>query len=440
MNRGRREKSDHLVALVRGEKMGYLIYDRKKDLISMQYDARWMISDESFPLSISIPIFKRDHGDKAVRPFISGLLPDNNEVLDEWARKYQVSARNPFRLLYHVGEECAGGVQFVQPERAEQWIAGKAPHRIKWITPGELEERIGELLKDHAAARREEDRGQFSLAGAQPKVGLYRDEKKGRWGVPEGETPTTHILKPNEGRYADHDQNEHYCLTLARHLGMSAAESWTETIGEIPVIIVKRFDRTLHEGKIIRVHQEDTCQALAISPLRKYEKDGGPTAGDIFGLIRDYSSNPREDEFRFLDALIYNWLIKGTDAHGKNFGFLIAPGPRIRLAPLYDVASFIPYEAPKQDRKTRLAMKIGGEYQWWKIGPQHWEQAAKDWKLDRGKVFAHILEMAARMPVAMSATRAELESGGLDLTEVIDRLEEGILKNTVAIPKLYALS
>ncbi|MEQ1840059.1 MAG: type II toxin-antitoxin system HipA family toxin [Verrucomicrobiales bacterium] len=428
--------SNRLVALARNQKMGELVYDEKKDRITLHYDAEWVESDESFPLSISMPIVRKEHEDKVTRPFISGLLPDNNEVLDKWARKFQVSARNQFRLLYHVGEECAGGVQFVQPERAEEWIAGKAPQGIQWITREELEERVGELLKNHAAARRDGDRGQFSLAGAQPKMGLYRDDQTGQWGVPEGETPTTHILKPNEGSFADHDQNEHYCLTLARHLGMAAAESWIERIGEIPVIIVKRFDRMPLEGKIIRVHQEDTCQALGIPPLQKYERDGGPTAGDIFGLIRDYSSNPREDGLRFLDALIYNWLIKGTDAHGKNFGFLLAAGPQVRLAPLYDVASFIPYETPHQERKTRMAMKIGGEYEWWKIGPQHWERAAKEWKLDQDRVFARITDMAARMPGAVSATRVELESGGIGLSEGIARLEDGILKNSADIAKL----
>lgn len=429
--------NSRLVALVRNQKMGDLVYDEKKDRISLHYNAGWVDSDEAFPLSISMPLVRKEHGDKAARPFISGLLPDNNEVLDKWARRFHVSARNPFRLLYHVGEECAGGVQFVQPERAEQWMTGKAPQGIQWITHEELEERVVELLKDHAAARRDGDRGQFSLAGAQPKMGLYRDDRTGRWGVPEGETPTTHILKPNEGRFADHDQNEHYCLTLARLLGMAAAESWIERIGEIPVIIVKRFDRVLLEGKISRVHQEDTCQALGIPPLQKYERDGGPTAGDIFGLIRDYSSNPREDELRFLNALIYNWIIKGTDAHGKNFGFLLAAGPQVRLAPLYDVASFIPYETPHLERKTRMAMKIGGEYQWWKIGPQHWERAAKEWKLDQDRVFARILDMTARMPGALSATRSELESAGIGLTEGITRLEDGIRDISSATAKLF---
>lgn len=430
--------SSRLVALVQNRKVGDLVYDEKKDRIALLYDADWVDSDEAFPLSISLPLVRKEHGDKVVRPFISGLLPDNNEVLDKWARRFHVSARNPFRLLYHVGEECAGGVQFVQPERAGRWIAGKPPQGIQWISREELEERMRELLKDHAAVRRDRDRGQFSLAGAQPKMGLYRDDTTGRWGVPEGRTPTTHILKPNEGRFADHDQNEHYCLTLARFLGMAAAESRIEKIGEIPVIIVRRFDRMAFDGKIIRVHQEDACQALGTPPLKKYERDGGPTAANIFGLIRDYSSNPREDEIRFLNALIYNWLIKGTDAHGKNFGFLLAAGSQVLLAPLYDVASFIPYETPHQERKTRMAMKIGGEYQWWKIGPRHWERAAKEWKLDQVRVFARIIDMASRMPSAVSSTRAELESGGIVLTEGIARMEDGILEISAAIAQRFA--
>ena len=429
--------SDRLIAIVRNQKMGELVYDGKKDLITFRYEDDWVSSDEAFALSISMPIVRREHADKVVRPFISGLLPDNSEILEKWGRRFQVSARNPFRILYHVGEECAGGVQFVKPERAESWIAGKAADRIDWITREELEDRLRELLQDHAATRREHDRGQFSLAGAQPKVGLYYDDENERWGVPEGETPTTHILKPNEGRYANHDQNEHFCLTLAKHLGMVVAQTRVEVIGDIPTIIVKRFDRLPYEGKMIRVHQEDSCQSLGFSPLQKYEKEGGPTAGNIFSLIRDYSSMPQKDEFRFLDALIYNWLIKGTDAHAKNFGFLFAAGSQIRLAPLYDVASYIPYEEPKQERKVRLAMKIGGEYSWWKIGPQQWQRAAKEWKLDQDEVTARIVKIAAKLPGAIAATCKEFETGGIQPGKVIERLEEGALQNGKAACRLF---
>lgn len=432
--------NNHLIALVRNQKMGELIYDEKKDLITFQYDDGWRSSKEAFPISISMPFVKKEHDDKVARPFITGLLPDNSEVLEKWGRRFQVSARNPFRILYHIGEECAGAVQFVRPDQAERWIAGEAPRQINWITRNDLENRLKELLKDHAAARRDEDRGQFSLAGAQPKVGLYYGEEPQRWGVPEGEMPTTHILKPNEGRNADHDQNEYFCLTLAKHLDMSSAESRIEVIGEIPTIIVKRFDRQIHQGQIIRVHQEDACQALGISPLRKYEKDGGPTAAQIFNLIRDYSSKSRVDELRFLDALIYNWLIKGTDAHAKNFGFLLAAESQFRLAPLYDMASYIPYEETNQERKVSLAMKIGGEYKWWKIGPQHWKRAAEEWKINYDEVVARIVTMASKLPAAISATKNEFKIGGITPGPVMGRLEEGILQNAEMGTKLFSQS
>lgn len=126
-----------------------------------------------------------------------------------------------------------------------------------------------------------------------------------------------------------------------------------------------------------------------------------------------------------------------TDAHGKNFGFLLAAGPQVRLAPLYDVALFIPYETPHQERKSRMAMKIGGEYQWLKIGLRHWERAAKEWKLDQDRVFARITDMAARMSAAVSATRVELASAGIGLTEGIARLEDGILEISAATAKLF---
>jgi len=53
-----------------------------------------------------------------------------------------------------------------------------------------------------------------------------------------------------------------------------------------------------------------------------------------------------------------NWLIAGTDAHAKNYSVLIAPQGRVRLAPLYDIASVLPY--PRFDlHKVKLAMKVG---------------------------------------------------------------------------------
>lgn len=432
--------NSRLIAIVRGAQMGELIYDEKKDRLSFHYDPGWVETSDAFPLSVSLPIVKPEHADAAVRPFISGLLPDNTGVLEQWGRRFQVSPRNPFRLLQHVGEECAGAVQFVNPENAETWLRGNAPRKITWLSETDLQERVAELVADHSAARRAGDRGQFSLAGAQPKMGLYWDEKKHRWGVPEGETPTTHILKPNVGHFADYDQNEHFCLTLARRLGLNAGRSHIRTIGSIPVIVVERFDRIPLNGKIVRIHQEDICQALAIMPDRKYESEGGPSAARTFRLIRDYSSRPADDQLRFLDALIYNWLIKGTDAHAKNYGFLIAGGGQIRLAPLYDLSSLHAYEKRGEERRTRMAMKIGGEYPYWKIGPRQWEKAASEWKLDPGFVSGRIRKMAHDLPDAIPAVKKELQTHLGKTGAMLRRLAAGIQQQTETAAKLFAES
>ena len=136
-----------------------------------------------------------------------------------------MSPNNPFRLLSHVGEECAGAVQFVSPERAESWLAGNVPEGVDGLSDKEFIERIAELVQDQGCARRVGDEGQFSLAGAQIKTGLHRDPDTAQWGIPKGATPTTHILKPNVGEFGGYDLNEHFCLQLATRAGLAAARS-----------------------------------------------------------------------------------------------------------------------------------------------------------------------------------------------------------------------
>lgn len=403
--------SESLEAIHDGRRVGVLRYGR--DRLRFEYDATWREDRASFPLSLSMPLTRREHDDAVVRPFLSGLLPDNNEVLRRWGQRFQVSARNPFRLLSHVGEECAGAVQFIPPESAGRWLAGKAPDGVAWLADDELVERISDLVNDHSRARRIGDVGQFSLAGAQAKIGLYRDSESKRWGIPEGTTPTTHILKPNVGAFHHYEENEHFCLQLARRLGLQTARSWTERIGDIPVIIVERFDRAAVGGRIVRIHQEDTCQALGRMPEIKYQNQGGPSASEIFELIRDNSARPQEDVERFLDALIYHWLIGGTDAHAKNHGFLLAGGGQIRLAPLYDLSSCLPYPRDILPKKAKLAMKIGGDYLLWKIGRDHWRKAAEEWKLDPALVTERLIRMASAMPEAASEVGEAIAAGSI---------------------------
>jgi len=144
----------------------------------------------------------------------------------------------------------------------------------------------------------------------------------------------------------------------------------------------------------MRVHQEDCCQSLGRMPDGKYQNEGGPTAAEIFALIRDNSSRSLEDAESFLNALIFNWLIGGTDAHSKNYGFLLSGGGRVRLAPLYDLSSCLLYPREIPLMKAKLSMKIGGQYRLHRIGPHEWEKGAKEWHLSRDLVFDRIIAMA----------------------------------------------
>ena len=389
--------TDILEAIYDGRRVGRLTY--ADDRLAFVYADEWRGDPAAFPLSLSMPLVRSDHPDEVIRPFVSGLLPDDAEVLRRWGRRFQVSPRNPFRLLAHVGEECAGAIQFVPLEHAAPWLGDSPPESIDWLDDGELAERIGDLVQDRAAARRLGDEGQFSLAGAKAKTALYRDPDSGRWGIPKGVTPTTHILKPNRGEFENLELNEHFCLRLAARIGLKAARSWTETIEKAPVIIIERYDRARAGSRLVRVHQEDVCQALARGPENKYQNEGGPSAKEVFALIREHSTQAHEDEGRFLGALIFNYLVGGTDAHAKNFSLLLAGGGQVRLAPCYDLISILPYA---RDSKTvKLAMKIGGDYLLWKIGKGHWEKAAAEWNLDPGQVVERIVQMASVLPEAV---------------------------------------
>ena len=214
------------------------------------------------------------------------------------------------------------------------------------------------MREDQSAWRAPRDTGQFSLAGAQPKTALLFDNKK--WGVPSGRVPTTHILKPPSGEFDGHAENEHFSLELARALGLPVVDSRIMHFKDEIAIVVERYDRVRISGTLHRVHQEDNCQALSIPPTRKYQNEGGPGIRDIVDLLRENSSMSKEDVTTFLNAVAYNWLIAGTDAHAKNCALLIGAEGQIRLAPLYDMASVLPYPGINID-KVKISMKIGGE-------------------------------------------------------------------------------
>jgi serine/threonine-protein kinase HipA len=365
--------------------------------LEFRYDEQYLAKSSPTPLSVSMPLRTQPHLHHVVSPWLWNLLPDNDTVLDRWAKLFHVSPSSAFSLLSTpVGEDCAGAVRFLRPERAE--IALAQPGSVTWLSESDVAERLAELRRDNSNWLGTAFTGQFSLAGAQAKTALlYQD---GRWGVPSGSAPTTHILKPAIAGLADHDLNEHLCLEAARRVGLVTVRTQVLRFGDESALVVGRYDRVVRAGRVIRVHQEDICQALALPPAKKYQNDGGPSVRDISTLLRRVIPPRLADDaiWRFTDALIWNWLIGGTDAHAKNYSLLLR-GNLVRLAPLYDVASILPYGI--HEKKLRLAMKIGKEYQ---MNPyrNRWPSAAVDLGLDADQVVSRVFELAARAPDAFA--------------------------------------
>jgi len=349
-----------------------------------------------------MPIEVQEHSDATIRPWLWGLLPENPKVLDQWARRFHASAGSPFSMLATpIGHDCAGAVRFSPPDGVNDLINRRG--QIRWLTEADVARRLRDLERDATTWLGREFTGQFSLAGAQAKTALLN--RRGRWGEPHGAAATSHILKPAIAGLDDHHLNEHLCMVAGGRAGLTVAQTHVDRFKKETAIIVERYDRYVRGGRVQRIHQEDMCQALAVMPTEKYQSDGGPAAKDIVSLFRSAMSPQAADDaiWRFVDALAWNWLVVGTDAHAKNYSLLLA-GNEIRFAPLYDVASALPNT--RNERKLKLAMKIGGDYRIW---PRRnlWPRAANELDLAPELVVERVRNLALRAPDAFSeAARA----------------------------------
>ena len=370
--------------------------------LRFDYDEAYRTQPHATPLSLSMPVQVPSHPNGVITPWLWGLLPDNLSVIDHWARRFHVSAASPFALLSTpIGEDCAGAVRFVTPDKVERALTRRG--NVTWLDEEGVAQLLSDLREDSTAWLGRSFTGQFSLAGAQAKTALlFRD---GRWGVPSGAMPTTHILKPAVAGLDDHDLNEHLCLTAARRLGLLAVATRVGRFASETAIVVERYDRVAREEEISRVHQEDVCQALGLPPSKKYQNEGGPSPARIGELVRQVMPSRIAEEFvvRFADALIWNWLIGGTDAHAKNYSFLLSGGD-VRLAPLYDVASGLPYGT--HERRLRFAMKIGGDYRVYPL-QSNWPRAARELGIDVVQLVDQVRELALAVPDIFASVASE---------------------------------
>jgi len=335
-------------------------------LLLFTYDHAWLDSPDAIPLSRSLPLQEETFRGKHARSFFAGILPEEGPRV-QVAAILGISDSNDFAMLERIGGECAGAVSLL-PEDAKPPEPGDTAQREP--TEQELHDIIEELPRRPLMAGTEGLR--LSLAGAQDKLPLIFDG--GRFALPLGNTPTTHILKPEPERFPGLAANEVYCMALARELGLNVPDTQHIQIGGHPCILVERYDRFQDEqGRRQRLHQEDFCQALGYPPEKKYQAEGGPLLRDCISLLRDWSTTPVLDIRDFIDALIFNVVIGNADAHGKNFSMLYAGRTR-RLTPFYDLVCTLAWD----ELSKTMSMKIGKSKHINAVTTGHWKKMADE--------------------------------------------------------------
>ena len=376
--------------------VGLLSEDDHGD-VSFRYANSWLGSRNAAPLSQSLPLRGELFNRRECAGFFGGILPegDKREIV---ARNLGISAKNDVAMLQAIGGECAGAVTFIPS--GERLPAQGNSYRP--LTDAELADKLRQLPRRPLLAG--ESHTRLSLAGAQDKLAVYIDT--GHLFLPQDGAPSTHILKPAGSLFAGIVANESLCMSLARAVGLRTANVHVGIAEEIEYLVVERYDRAHAEDRgLQRIHQEDFCQALGVISEHKYQAEGGPSLAQCVDLVRRACTTPARDILGLIDAIIFNFLIGNNDAHGKNFSLLYTGWPnqplRTTLAPLYDLVCTSWYP----QLSTRMAMKIGGEYQPDRVQAAHFERLADDAKLNRAAFKRRVLAVAgltvSRLPDVM---------------------------------------
>jgi serine/threonine-protein kinase HipA len=357
----RKPRHTPLRVLLNNRLVGFLLKE-PSGAISFRYDESWLTWDKAAPVSLSLPLREDLYKGEPVVAVLENLLPDSGLLRQRVAEKVGASGTDAYSLLSKIGRDCVGALQFVPHGDVAEY--GTAPITGEIIGKKQIEDLLKTLGQTPLGLDKDQE-FRISVAGAQEKTALLFYDRK--WWKPHGTTPTTHILKtqigtlPNGIDLSNSVENEYYCLRVMAAFGLPVNVAKIKVFGKTKVLVVERFDRKwTAEGRLLRVPQEDCCQALSVPPSRKYQNEGGPGMVDILKLLKA-SDTPVDDQKMFLKAQILFWLIGATDGHAKNFSIFLGPGGRFQITPFYDVLTAQPSLDARQimSQQMKLAMSVG---------------------------------------------------------------------------------
>jgi serine/threonine-protein kinase HipA len=358
--------SDQLEVHYRTHPIG-VITQRESGLMYFRYGDAWIESPQAFPISLSLPL-DGSFGEAASHHFFANLLPEGN-VREQICRSLKISVNNDFQLLKAIGGDCAGALTITDSD------LGPPSHPTSQQYEPVTEEQLALWsagTPDAFSAVTGQNEVRLSLAGAQDKLPVHVDGDQLL--IPLGNAPSTHILKFASPFYSHLPENETFITLLAQEVGLAVVDIRVRKSAKAPVALITRYDRRWSSGEWIRLHQEDFCQALGISPARKYEKEGGPSLRQCVEIIRRHTSFPLADLQRLLQWTLFNLLVGNSDGHGKNLSLLYEAGGAPKLAPFYDLVCTRNYKKIARE----MAMNLGGAWDPDLISAKHLEQLAHD--------------------------------------------------------------
>lgn len=408
---------------------GRLVGELRKEpsgAIEFRYDRSWLEWDNSIPVSSSMPLREERFAGATPGAFFENLLPDDREVRVAVAARTNAESADAFDLLAAIGRDCIGALQFLP--------AGTAAGPVGVVQGREAREaEIASIVRGLTKAplgAGTDPEFRISLAGAQEKTALLRYGNQ--WMIPHGTTATTHIFKPVIGVRRDgldlalSVENEWLCLRLMEAFGLPVAQAEIATFEDQKALVVERFDRRwMPNGQLIRLPQEDLCQALGLPVSKKYEVDGGPGIPKLMAHL-GASDDPAGDRRLFLQAHLLFWALGATDGHAKNFSQFLRPGGRFRLTPVYDVMSAQPNvdggQIPWNGYKLAMAVGRSRHYTVRRIGRRHFVETMMICGLSEANAATLVDELAARAPAALDAVFDDLPPGfPAGLADVIAR-------------------
>ena len=341
--------------------------------LSFNYTDEWLSRENAFPISRSLPLREDLYKGPEVISYFDNLLPDNVSMRQRIALQMGADSESIFDLLAVIGRDCVGALQFISPD-----LLVKIPNKVisRNISDKQIAEKLRNL-KSIPLANSDEEEIRLSIAGAQEKTAFLF--YNGKWQIPSGSTPTTHIFKPKSDHFPDSVENEWLCSRIVNAFGVPIANCQMQQFEDIKVLVVERFDRKWVNDSLIRLPQEDLCQALNIPSYKKYQSDGGPDIVRIMDLLNE-SSRRDQDRDLFMKTQIIYFLLAAIDGHAKNYSISWSP-TGFELTPVYDVLSAQPLvdTGNFQSQKIKMAMSAGDNhhYKVREILGRHYIQTAK---------------------------------------------------------------